>query len=847
MIEATNFIDLIQKTSKKYNANPAFWIRRRIRKQIVKYNEIPIFINKFINFFKKENIKEKDRILVWGLNCPEYSLLMLSCFCSNRVLIPIDYRNEERLITEIAKQVKPKAAFVSKYINQDFVKKLVGKVYFIEDIFDILEGNGESKNLDYPKSFYQLNNISEIVYTSGTTGVPKGVVLTQDNIITNINAFAKSIPKLDFYKTISILPLSHIYEQIAGFLGMLPLGIDIMYLTRSTSFQILQATKEQNPTHLLFIPQLFDIFLEKIKLNAFQHGKLKKLELALKISKYLNPTIKKKLFSEIHKIFGIHFQFFGSGGAPLNFKTARTWLDMGFEILEGYGATETSAIATINKRGDFRLGSVGKPVNGIKIKIDKNNQIIICGRAVSKGYFENIEKTKAVFSKNCYKTGDMGYLDKDGYLYIKGRDSNKIVLSSGEKIYAEDLEREIKKSKPVKECCVLGFEDEGGIVPFAYVIPESNIENLDLDTFFTNINSKLESKQQIRNYKIWPNSDFPRTNTYKIDRSQVKNSLEKQDFNVKSGISMPGHIFDLFDIISNISGLNKNSINRFDNLSSDIKLDSLGRLELLSQIEEYLGIQIDEEVINQHTKVSDLEELIKNSKPATNTMLPKWQFSSFGLRVNNFLRNHILFPIHSKYVKLDIHGKENLENLKKDFIVISDHPGPLDVVTLYRILSQQSITKVATLQSSKFWERPKEFYYLNKFSEMFGGAIPLYPSGSRLIESFKLVSDLSDNGYVIIILPQGMVQTVNIKSGFQDGIAYLAKELKKPLLPIKLIGYERIWSGLGRDGTDYKDIFPKKVGQVKVVIGEPIKFEDIKNKNLTESLNFIEKRFNSLN
>src|SRR3989344_1292211 len=835
----SSFIDLLNYVGNKYSNSTTLEIRRKIIKERIFYKDLKSLVFKTIAFFKKEETHEKDKIIFWGLNCPEYALALLSCFTSNRTAIPIDYRNTEETIKKIIGQTSPKVAFVSRYIKHDFLHPLVDKIFIIEDLTECIQPLSQAKE---KASYRNPENISEIVYTSGTTGEPKGVTLLQKNLLSNTAALTKAIPKLPHYKTISILPLSHMYEQIVGFLSMLNVGSHIIYLPRINSFRILKEATLQNPTHLLFVPQLFSIFEEKLKQKVTESGELEKFELTIRIAKFLPMVLRKLIFRRIHQIFGKDFRFFGSGGAPLSLKTTLFWNSIGFTILEGYGATEVGAVATINTPEQIKYGSVGKEIEGVKVFFDEDSQIIIDSNSTALGYFKNLEKTKTVFNGSQYKTGDIGFKDKDGFLHIKGRDDFKIVLPSGEKVFSEDLEEKIKANKSISDACVL---ESGGSI-FAYVTLTNSKGGDNLEDIFNEINKNLESKQQVRFFKKWPQEDFPRTFTLKIDRKKViefhKNANDKSILKTDSKTFKTA--LSVKDIISNISNKPVRSLKGSDVLSGNLKLDSLERVEIVSQLEEYLGVAINEGDITAETTVKDLEDLVEKSTGAkSDTLLSTWQFSRLGEFLHLISNKLVIFPLHKLIIKIKYSPQKEAQKIKTGSVIITNHPGTADILCTHRILSDMGINKTVTLATASAWEKKSKFRY---FFELSIGALPTYETGQKFIDVLKVCSDLLDRGYVLIIAPQGRAQRRGIEDPFLPGIGFILKELKKPFYIVKIKGYREIWPAPKKNFLEAKIsdyITPKKGGTVEVITSKEFFYETFEGLNNAETVKNIERTY----
>jgi long-chain acyl-CoA synthetase len=268
--------------------------------------------------------------------------------------------------------------------------------------------------------------------------------------------------------------------------------------------------QDVRPTYLVFVPQLLALFWGRIEEEARNTGKYEKLMKGLFIAKYLPSIVRKFIFRNVHAVFGGKLRFVGCGGAPLNYHIGNNFVHMGFRILEGYGATEVTALATAND-GRYGVGNVGKPAKGVEVKLDEDGQILIKSDCISKGYYQNEQKTKEVFRDGWYHTGDIGKFSEDGVLHIVGRNFFKIVLASGEKIYVEDIEKIMVRHPLIKDACVIGLTDGEADKIHAIIIPKDP-KTFDEHAVITEINSWIESKQQIMSHSLWERDDFPHPN-----------------------------------------------------------------------------------------------------------------------------------------------------------------------------------------------------------------------------------------------------------------------------------------------------------------------------------------------
>lgn len=810
----------------------ALIMRRKVRRETITYSQIPEILEKFLAWFEQEGIPVASKVLFWGTNCPEYALSLLACHCFGRVAVPIDWRNSQETILNIVEKTKPTFAFISKYFDDSFLKSKKIKVYYLEDLLIIIHkiaSSNDVPNVDITKE-------CEIVFTSGTTGLPKGVVITPKNLLSNLKALESTLPQFNNSRTISILPLSHMLEQVAGLYLPLSYGSTIYYLPRINSFKLLKAFQEYHPTHLVVVPQLLKILWGKIEDQAPSY--FSKL---LSVASYLPMALKRIVFKKIHDSFGGSLRFVACGGAPLDYRIGKNWGKIGIPVLEGYGATEVTAVASITNINNPQIGTVGKPLPGVNIKL-MDKEVYIQSDSISSGYYLEPQKTAEAFTINGYKTGDIGEFDSQGNLKILGRDVFKIVLPSGEKVFVEDLEAKIYRHPAVLEACVVAKRLKDGDQIHAYFILKDN--KVDLKKVVSNINGTLESKQQIISYDFWNQEDFPRTPTLKVDRKQVfqvansEKSLESVA-NHSTGIK---HTYTIMDVISRVCGFPKDRINDTDTLATDLEMDSLTRTELVSLAEEYLGISIDESHITSKTTVSEIKTMALQSEASMDVYIPKWQFSVFFKTLQEIVVKFILNPVHSLIISLKCTNSGEPKILPGSILLIN-HPGVLDLFCILRFLAKYSDLKIVFNAASDFWKAPSLF---SKTLEFFG-AVPLYQSGQRFNQLMQYESDLMDSGYKLVIAPQGGWQKSEEEEPFKPGVGYLVKVLQRPVTIIKIKDYYKIWPAPNKDLLECSlfELMPKRRGTARISFSEPI-YIDWDTLTPIQITNYLEEEYKKL-
>ena len=380
------------------------------------------------------------------------------------------------------------------------------------------------------------DELFELIFTSGTTGTPKGVMLAHDNLVASIQSFHRIIPPLD-HRIVSLLPLSHLLEQAVGLFYALSVGADVLYVRSRSPRVIFDALREQRVTSMIVVPQVLDLFWSAIEREVEKSGRTKVFDRLRRIARHLPLAARRVIFRSVHRQLGGGFRLFVSAGAFLPPALQQAWEDVGVIVMQGYGATETGT-GSCTTLEDHGLGTVGRPPAGIDMRIVESGEIQFRGATLFKGYWDAPEKTAEAFTDDgWYRTGDIGHLDPAGRLILSGRIKDIVVLPNGFNVYPEDLENALRiagirdsvihETRPGRiEAIVLApgagaIPSSGEALVFDPVSPPAELR-ATLDTAVRAANATLGPNQRIAGWRLWPESDFPRTHTLKVKRDRVR-------------------------------------------------------------------------------------------------------------------------------------------------------------------------------------------------------------------------------------------------------------------------------------------------------------------------------------
>lgn len=812
----TSIIELVKKTVNLNSNHPAFSIKTGFRTRTYSYEEVFGIIKKFQQFFDKNDIKKDDKIIIFSLNRPEYSMLILGALLNGVILVPIDYRTNEETISKFIEKTKPKAVFTLEIFSSLFKSFEVEKFYF-EQLAEIL--NNYKTSEEFPAR--HEDELAAILFTSGTTGEPKGTLVTVGNILASVNNINQVFTLPEHFRILSVLPLSHALEMFGGLLVTFSLGCHIHYLERINSITIIHALRRYHIQGMAVVPQMLRLMLSNIERKIKDDKKEKEWKIAQSIAQFTPTSMRRVIFSKFHQNIGGSFSLFVCGSAPLEKKLSQIWGNTGVTVLEGYGASETTGFISTNTLNNHKTGTVGKILPGISHRLNHDMGLEVKGDNVVSGYLDNPEKTKESFNNGWFLTGDIVNIDKDGYLKIVGRDKFKIVLSDGKKVYPEDIENKLNNFEEVIDSTVFGIKKEEGEIVHAELIlkPHSSAAKI-----IEKVNEQLNAHEQIMDYGIWQHGDFPRTKTLKVDRDAVRNEIAIKS---KAKSIQKNHEEDsdkLNQVLKLVSG-KKGDIEESFKLTTDLKMDSLKRIELLAFIEEEMGVSVEEMKINSKTTVAGLRELIKNGKPVVIEDGEKIDYKQLSdpmcnLRVN--LQELLMFPAFSLGFKIKIRNAENINKIKTPQLFIFNHVGMYDVVNILRILPRQIRSKTAIAATSQIWHDP---LYTKLFATVFANAFPFVKAESHnaMRGNFERIGELLDKGFNIMISPEGNITHTGELLPFHTGAGYIAVEMGVPVTPFKIMGYYDLWPENRRRKVNI--FWPKKFGTVEVIIGEPIVFD----------------------
>ncbi|WP_297445926.1 AMP-binding protein [Desulfurobacterium sp.] len=466
-------------------------------------------------------LNEEDRVVIFMENSPLWIASLFAIMFKGGIAVPADYLLSEKELFNIFRDSQPRYIITSS-ANKEKVRAAVRKLGYHPSIV-IVDNLSFEEEKPLTVKIPDIEEVAVILYTSGTTGNPKGVMLTYKNLNHNIEGIEDTGVLRDDDRFAAILPFHHTYPLLVTALLPVVEGLPVVFIEKLTPNDILSTIRDQNVTIMVGVPKLYQVIYHNImvEIGKLSGPKKKLVNSALKLFRKVGvKKLQKAVFKEVHRKIGPSLRFMISGGAKLNVEVAKGLEALGFNLLEGYGLTETSPLVSVNRPDKKKIGSAGPPIKGVEVKI-VNGEIAVKGDNVMKGYYNRPEETEAVIRDGWFYTGDLGFIDDDGFIHITGRAKDVIVLDNGKNVYPEDIENEVFKSNYILE---VGVFEDGGVIkaiirPDFELLIEEGIE--DIHEFIKQEIKKttrhLQSYKKIKEFKI-TDRELPRTRIGKLRR-----------------------------------------------------------------------------------------------------------------------------------------------------------------------------------------------------------------------------------------------------------------------------------------------------------------------------------------
>jgi long-chain acyl-CoA synthetase len=756
------------------------------------YVDVADAARKFSARLQTAGLQKGDKIVFWSENRPEWIIALWGCLLNGSIAVPIDYRASNEFLESVARIVQPKLVLLGDDVALAQEQNGTRAVWRLSDI---------DFRANPPAAFTPVavsrDDTVEIIFTSGATAEPKGVVLTHRNVLANIVPVEKEIRKYRKYgrpfspiRFLNLLPLSHMFGQAMATFVPPMLGGVVVFMRGYNPHEIVRQVKSRRISVLVSVPKILDVLADHV---ARLYPEVREI-----------PPQKEGAarrwwrYRAVHRLFGLKFWSFVVGAAPLEASLESFWGRLGFLVVQGYGLTETAPIVTLNHPFSTSQGSVGKPIAGVEVKIAPDGEILVRGDNVTTGYYGAPDATRAAFEDGWFHTGDIGERDEAGRLFIRGRKKEMIVTPEGLNVFPEDVERVLNAVPGVKDSAAVGVTRDGQERVHAVLIVEPGV---DPDGVLRSANTRLADHQRIRGAHLWPGEELPRTEgTRKLKRHEIRAWVQTGH----TPKTTAGAGSRVESVIARFTG--GRPIPPGATLE-ELGLSSLERVEMMVALEEALNTSIDETAFSGAATFADLEQLA--TAPATSTPpaepvdFPSWNRAWPFRALRAVAQPGFLLPLTRVFAWIQVSGLEHLRGLEGPVIFAANHQSHMDVPVILAALPARHRRRVATAMAKEFFKAhffPEQFprrqrivrsleYYL---SAACFNTFPLPQREAGALQTLRYVGELVSNGFSVLIFPEGKRTEQGEISPFRPGVGMMAARLGVPVVPVRLEGVDRV-------------------------------------------------------
>ncbi|HEX4583144.1 MAG TPA: AMP-binding protein [Acidobacteriaceae bacterium] len=783
------------------------------------YAELAEFSARFAAEYARRGIESADRILLWGQNSAAWIAAFYGCVLRGVLVVPLDAAGDLRFAQRIIAETSPRLlvgdpSLLQKLLPSDVPTLLLDATR--------LDATGLPAPDYAPIPGLNRSTPLQIIFTSGTTSEPKGIVHTHGNVLASLDQIEREIAKYRRYERLlhplrflQTLPLSHVFGQFMGLWVPPLLAAEVHFESRLDAPRLIQLIHAQRISVLAAVPRVLELL----------HGHLARLDptLSARLDAAQNVSALSRwwLFRRQRRLFGWKFWAFVCGGATLPDDLEQFWTRLGFALIQGYGMTETTALVTLNHPFHTARGSIGKPLAGREIKIAEDGEILVRGDSIAETEWRAGHAQTRNADGGWLRTGDLAARNDKGELVFTGRKSDVIVTAAGLNVHPQDLEAALTHRPGVRDACAFSFDSGGGPQPAAALLMSDASK---ADAAVTSANATLADHQQIRRWLLWPDLDFPRTSTGKVKRREVAGRAQLA-FTAKGEISAGDD--PLLNALRRLPGARVDNVTEASRLSEDIGIDSLGMVELQSMLEQQFAIEIPDDAW-QHTRtVGDLRSLITpqartaeaavSTSPAQppvsrravsdNSIYPRWPWSTPIRWLRVAFLECVSIPL--TYLLLDPRIvrphiiRPHVIGLRKPFLIVANHVTAYDLPLVLAALPASIRRHTAVAMAGGLltgwrharaerhaWLRlltPLAYWLVTALFNVF----PL-PQGAGFRRSFAHAGAAMDHGMSVILFPEGGRSADERLATFQSGIGLLARESAAPVLPVAMVGLGEI-------------------------------------------------------
>jgi len=785
------------------------------------YQQVVQEASRFARELESRHIGKGDAVLLWGEPCGPWIAAFFGLVLRGATVVPIDPISTADFAMRVARETNARLLLHSRKLD---TSGFSAASLVLESLTEAIAHHSHAW---YHSPSLSRQDILEIIFTSGTTAEPRGVVISHGNVLATLEPLEQEVSKYRRYERfvhplrfLNLLPLSHVFGQMLGIFIPPLLSGTVIFSDSLKPSELIETIRRQRASVLIAVPRLMASLQREIERQVEAVGELQKFRKDLAASQQEHFLWRWWRFRNIHRRFGWKFWAFISGGASLPESTETFWQRLGYAVIQGYGLTETTSLVSLNHPFRLDKGSIGKLFPGVQLRVDESGEILVRGPNVAASYRRGGELQSVAEKDGWFHTGDLAEIDPSGRLYFRGRRKNVIVTPAGMKVFPEDLEAALRKQPGVRDCVVIGLERDGNAEPCAVLLMEQNgIGAVAVER----ANQSLAEYQQIRRWVLWPEPDFPRTPTHKpllpriYDVSQATLTDRAATHKASSFAAE----------IAKLTGGHMAEASANPSLETQLNLSSLDRVELMSALESKYQVDLSEVQFSEATTISQIEQLVRTPPSSIPRHgFPRWPQHPLMTLTRMAVYYALTWPATYLLAAPKVKGRENLRGIGAPILVIANHVTSIDIGWILAALPPRFRHRLATaiggerLTAMRY--PPQGTALLERLLNGVGyflvvalfNVFPL-PKQSGFLKSFHFAGDLVDRGWSILVFPEGVTTKDGQLGPFRSGIGLLATRLHLPVVPMKLEGL------FERKQANSKFAWP---GQVRVTIGRPVRF-----------------------
>ncbi len=779
-------------------------------------------------------MRREDRAILWGPSSPDWVAAMLGCVLQGVPIVPLDDAAGAPFASRVQGEAKARLAFVSRASAEAAGAALGGRgvrIVILEDLAALLASTPPALPADLP--VLDDSALLEIVFTSGTTSEPKGVLLTHGNVLSILRALAPGHARWEgrlgwlvrHRPVLTLLPLSHMFGQVVGIFVPLMMGLSSTFVAPQGPSAILEAIRAERCFVVLTVPRFLSSLREHLEAEVAMSPARRTRRAALATA---SPARRALAFLDVRRALGWRLACFVVGGAALDRDEEMAWRGMGFLITQGYGLTETAPIVTLSNPFARASGRVGKPLHGQEIRLSPEGEVLVRGGNVTPGYLQRGEVRGVTDEEGWFHTGDLGEIDDAGRLRIIGRSKDVIVTAEGLNVHARDVEIVLARDARVRDVAVIGMPGPGGESVHAVLLLSAETRGEPDETareIVRSANAQLPPYQAVRGFSVWSGADFPRTSaTGKVRKRDLAAALAAgaTSARVDAGAAPADALATALRAMDAGDGTAR---------LSDLGLSSLETVELVSRLEGEYQVVLDETRVRADMTLAELGALVRATPEtaggggaSTRVTMPRWARAGWARAFGAGLRWSLAFPALAFCCRpFRVAGREHLEGIRGPVLLVGNHGSTLDAPAVFRALPRAWRSRVFTAMATEpfgplFAGGGTRMQWLNQAwryvaTVLAFGAFPM-PRASGFRASLQYAGELADRGGSILIFPEGRMTTDGRPQPFRGGAGILARELSLPVVPFHIAGLH--------------DVLPPdrgwrpRPGPVRVTFGAPL-------------------------